>query len=160
MSDTSDNGERVDPKIATIGIGGPGVEPPIKVPVASFFDAYLAIHALGGERAQNVMIFGAGLTQKLREQPEPVEAFRQVLSLLADEQAPPGINPRELEPHVQGFCYLLLRQRVISWEQAAGIATALLGANPPIGAEAWRKKMERWIQRTGRAKVGKRRPRE
>ncbi len=163
MSDTAD--KHVDPKTASIGLSVPGVPSNIDVPISPLFDAYLSVHALGTERARNVMIFGAGLAQQLGKRQAPPGSLTRVLGMLedrqaADEQGPGDIDPRELEQHVLGFCYLLLRQKVISWEQAAGIATALLDASPPISAEAWRKKTERWIVRTDRAKVGKRRPRE
>lgn len=171
MSDTSDTGEhgslragesgdQAGVKAANIEILIPGVDAPFEVRARALFDAYLTIHAVGAERARSAMIFGALLLQKLHASDAPIGSFERVLGMLEDEAAPPGSDRWDLEPHVLGFCYLLLRERVISWEQAAGFATELLNVSPPIGAEAWRKKTERWIERTGRAKVGKRRPSE
>ncbi len=161
MSDTRDTDTSAIWRAGVIGLQVPGLDAPIEgVPVAGLFEAYLAVHHIGTDHAAEVVHFGATLMHHLKQRQAPTGSMASVLRMLEDEQPPPGIDPEVLVWHAVGFCYLFLRRRLITWEEAAGIATALLRASPPIEPEAWRKKTERWIKRTGRAKVGKRRPRE
>ncbi len=158
MSDTGDTGAPAIFRAGVIGLGVPGVDTPIEdVPVAGLFEAYLAVHTLGMERTREVMSFGTTLAHQLDKHHAPPGGATSVLAMLEDKRPPPGIDSEVLAWHVVGFCYLFLRDRLITWEQAAGIATTLLEASPPIEPEAWRKKTERWIKRTGRDKVHGRR---
>ncbi len=161
MSDTSDTGTSAIWRAGVIGVGVPGLDAPIEgVPVAGLFEAYLAVHHLGTVHAADAMHFGATLMGHLKQRQAPAGSMASVLRMLEDEQPPRDIDREVLGWHVVGFCYLFLRRRLITWEQAAGIATGLLNASPPISAEAWRKKTERWIVRTGRDRVGQRRRKE
>ncbi len=54
---------------------------------------------------------------------------------------------KQHEQLVIGFCYTLLRARVISRPKAAEIATALLNPEKPINVDAWRLKVDRWADR-------------
>lgn len=56
------------------------------------------------------------------------------------------------EEQVLNFCYVLLKHKRITREEAARIATALL--KRPHDKDAWRKKLDRWVERKGYTALG------
>lgn len=61
---------------------------------------------------------------------------------------------------IMSFCYVLLKHRRITREEAAGVAALVL--NRPYDKDAWRKKLDRWVARKGLEPLGqtKRPPRK
>lgn len=122
----------------------------ITIPAVMFWAFYRTVKAVGFETALLVALLGLTSSKPQGDVLTKLEVDTLTQALLALDDA--GINQwRNKEDGALELTYTLLREGSINREQAADFATDILGT--PVGTEAWRKRLDKWANETGRTRV-------
>jgi hypothetical protein len=148
-------------QIPPVNIGIPG-GPFVPVAVDALWEMFQAIEVLNKQglrnAAINLALFGARfMASALRQEgtlPPGLDVAILKNAIEAIEQYHRGKTRKEM---VIAFTYAYLRERKLTREDAAKIATALLPEEGPFTTEAWRKAVDRWAAARHQPKVEQRR---
>jgi len=125
----------------------------VDVPLDIAFAAFATIHRVGYKNAAQMINFVSTLSRTLVNLKKAHPSLDTSLGLYAvlqgldDGRAPKDLDEDTREQLTLSFCYSLLRDKAITRPKAAVIATALLKKEPDITPDAWRLKLDRWIER-------------
>lgn len=106
------------------------------------YGAYKAMHAIKDQQDLLSLVTLIGFLIK-KEEPSYAENERILAGLLEIQRGGPAKEKWTApEDPILSFCYYMLRAKRITRQQAADLASDILGR--PIDREAWRKRVDRW----------------
>jgi hypothetical protein len=158
----SQNGQADRNLEITFELGGPnkGQRFTLPIPTYNLWVLYQALDRAGTDGSLALAKTAGIVASLIRRQnlPDPDHALNSVWLGLADllnVETDALAEEEEEEPadedQVLNFCYVLLKHRRITREESSRIATALLKQH--LDTDAWRKRVDRWVQSRGLEKI-------
>jgi len=124
---------------------------PLTIPYREFFALHQLIKSVGLEGALKAAMYLTQVANELGLSGEQTQRLQNMLEAVNTYQGP------DKEEDVLELTHTLLRRREVTHEEAADVASSLLGKR--YSANAWRMKLSRWADKNGLTQVEQRKRR-
>ena len=124
------------------------------LPFLTFYHLYRAIHHedIGPDAVKWIVLFGTSLPRHGRIAMEDIQQVDLFIDALHKKQVGEDEIWETREDPILSFSYHMLRDRHVTYKEAARYASLILGET--ISPDTWKQRVRRWAKRQNKPKVG------